>query len=797
MKKKGWIHLFLVCMLLISVNPLVSYAGDLSWPRGPSGPSPLETLGSNSSVTFVNDSGMITGGPIIDSTNIVPLLYYGNDISQDVTLGSDDPKQTQWKYTGGSVAGRVVRIKNVGYLNGKYLTVAMKVGAHANLNFVNGGIVPDQSGNLYPSSTSYDIWIEDEDGNQIKDEALTLMLPTNLVIPKAVGTQYRQYDYMSDGLVNIIVRNATESDAFSVNTLLFGQESYNYLENNSYQYQHQKSNLFVSQNNESQIVTQMNTLFKPAAGHLLIKAGVYNGTYPNGKYSNLKTDTIDSIQFFTDDNKFLIPLQYNLPSVIETYNEDTYQAKVKITQPVFEQSNDSFYPDSGLTVTTTVPEVVKVGLPLNDITVRDKDGNDLTSQVSLTTNPSGEITYTLSKSLLVSLKNNIITLEGTFELDTSAKAISDYANDGISRLPIIAQNSNQGNGVSEGEIQVKVPSPTGDPITQTVYQGVSTTDLNAKDFVGNLKSILSDDSLVVSFKEDKIFSNLGKDSVPIEIKSEYTGATAIIFVPINVEEAPRENANLIWQPSDTGEKNKLQNVDKSTMNTTLEQKLTWWTSLPDREYVISVRESTGKEIVTKELETNGLSVDTKIDASFDMPTDQLTYGNNEYLVGIYTKDVFGNATGAPLDTIDLTIYMDGSLQLVSVPSQLSWTNRLISKGTLDRDVGNTMEVKVVDTRNMPEDQKFWSVSAQAKIVDNQLIPFGLGWKKDESSELIPLKEKQQVLTKSEATQSQDIYSKKWDEKTGILLHSDNYLDIGNYSNKVVVNWNLYDTAIAE
>lgn len=260
---------------------------------------------------------------------------------------------------------------------------------------------------------------------------------------------------------------------------------------------------------------------------------------------------------------------------------------------------------------------------------------------------------------------------------------------------------------------------------------------------------------------------------------------------------PVDSAKLGWQSPEIDPKNKTQSVDKSTMPTTLNEVITWSTSVSDRNYVISVRDSTGKEINNKKLESNGSKVNTNISVSFDMPTAQLNYGNNDYQVGIYVVDAAGKATGNPLDSINLRIIMNGSLQLVSVPSNLSWTNRLISKGTLNRDAGNTMEVKVIDTRNISDDKKTWSVSAQTKTVDEQSIPFELDWKKDSSSPKKSLKEKQLVLTKTEATKVQDSYSKKWDEKTGVLLFSNNYLNIGDYSNKVIVNWSLYDTATAE
>ena len=801
MKKKSRIIVFFLTVstvvLIMITNSQIVFAGDTGYPNGVTGPSPLGTLGSNPNVTFVNNDGLILSGPRIEAKNIVPLIYYGNKLEDDVTVGHIDPKQPQSKYSKGDIiSGKIVRIKNVGYYNGDYLTIAMEIGAHARLNFVNGGIVPDQSFNYYPSSTSYEIWIEGSKGNKIDSEELTVMLPTNLAIPKITSTpQYRQYDYMNEGVSNLIVRKSTSNDLIACNNLLFGQTSINYYENG---YTYQKSNMFVSVNNISQIGVTMNTLYKPVSGHFVIKAGVYNGTYPNGKYSNSRTDSIDSIQFFTADNKFLLPLSYSEPSVIDTYNETTYQAEIDISQPVFEQGKDLFYPSDGLTVTTTIPEIVDRNSSNNHIMVKDKNGNDLTSQVSLKVENGGYISYKIPKSLLVSLGNNVITLTGMLDLPPSARAITSYSKDGIVTLPVTAQNSDSVNHESTGKAEVKVPVPTGTPITQTVYQGVQTENLDATQFVKDLKSSFSDDLVkVVGFEQNKIFSTVGNDTALVKIQSELTGAQAVITVPVIVQEKPKENALLTWQSSVTGSKDKKEIVDKSIMKETIEEKMTWETNLTNREYSISVRNLQGKEVAEKALETNGTKINEPIDISVDLPTNQLNYGNNQFVVGIYVKDESGKATGSPLDTITLTITVEGSLKIVSVPDTLNWTNRLVSRGILERDKGNTMEIKVVDTRNLSDNQKNWTVSAQSKLVTNQTVPFDLVWKKDSSSNISSLTEKQVVLTSSEAEKSQDFYSKKWDEETGVQLNAGNDLKEGNYSNKVVINWTLYNTAKIE
>lgn len=796
MKKIVWIYLFLLSICFIGILPQVSYAGNLIWPNGPTGPFPLGNLGSDTDVTFVNKNGEILSGPKLKQKHIIPLVYYGKDISKDIFL-------EDVAYNGGYISGGVVRIKNVGYFNGQHLVLAMKIGAHSKLkfDFDKGGFIPDQAMNLYPSSTFYDTWIEDNLRQEITDENLTFMLPTNLQIPKATGTQYRQYDYMSQGIVNLIILNSTDLDKEALTNLLFSKTSYNYLHKEDVDYETRKGYTFVASNNSNQILANMNMLYNPSQGHLLIKAGVFNGTYPNGRYSDLKSDTIDSIHFFTDDNKFLIPMQYNLPSVIDTFNENTYQAKINVVQPVILQSKDIFYPTSGLTVEIKGQDVIKNSTINNEFSFVDKDGIDLTKDITLKQDNNGNISYNISKELLKSLDNNTIQFTGTFDLDSSAKVISKYAMDGIVNLTITSKNSDSGTEFSSGTAKIKIPEPIGSPVAQTVYKGTSTADLDIRNLVENLKSPLSDDSIkIVGFKEQKVFSTLDNDTAIVVIKSELTGATAEISVPIIVVEKPKDTVYMQWKDASTDLKTKSQVVDKSMMGHMLKEDFSWSTNLPDRDYTLSVRsrKEPNEELYSEKLETNGLKVDTMIDSSFYLPTSLLNYGyeDNIFQVGIYLNDSEGRATGEPLYDLSLTINLQGSLQIVSIPKELRWTDRTITKGLLNRDTNDSMKIMVIDTRNIPDENKNWTVSAQTESVSGTVVPFGFQWKSDASTTAKNLAEKQTVLTKDTAEKSGDFYSKTWNEDTGILLYTENYLGIGDYSGKVNIIWNLYDTPTA-
>ncbi|WP_143140039.1 putative mucin/carbohydrate-binding domain-containing protein, partial [Enterococcus haemoperoxidus] len=81
--------------------------------------------------------------------------------------------------------------------------------------------------------------------------------------------------------------------------------------------------------------------------------------------------------------------------------------------------------------------------------------------------------------------------------------------------------------------------PTAQGVSQAVEIGSTFKELNASDFVKDLKSILPFDTIeVVGFKGEKTFDTLGKTKIEVTIKSQATNVLADIEVEVTVVENP-------------------------------------------------------------------------------------------------------------------------------------------------------------------------------------------------------------------------------------------------------------------
>lgn len=134
--------------------------------------------------------------------------------------------------------------------------------------------------------------------------------------------------------------------------------------------------------------------------------------------------------------------------------------------------------------------------------------------------------------------------------------------------------------------------------------------------------------------------------------------------------------------------------------------------------------------------------------------------------------------------IDVT---PGELNLISVPVSLKWTGRLISesKGVLPRDVENLMGFEVKDTRRGSQN---WQLTASVIGTTD----FSLVWKDEATGE--GALDGQVVWTNREEDAADHFYKKSWPEDTGVLLKSEKYLKIGDYSGELSIVWHLNDVA---
>ena len=323
------------------------------------------------------------------------------------------------------------------------------------------------------------------------------------------------------------------------------------------------------------------------------------------------------------------------------------------------------------------------------------------------------------------------------------------------------------------------PTPTGVAVPQTINKGTPLKQLNPNDFVKELKDEIG--SSVTAEKIENIdTSKLGNQTAKVTIKNRYK--STVVDVPVTI----RNVADLSWS-NQNKEITKAISVDKSDLGSYLEETLYWKSVYDNQKYQLVIKKE-NTQIATSQ--TSALTHEnTWGKETIKIPATSLNYGVNNFTIELYNSD----GSGEMIDQLSLKVTLAGSLKLTSIPSQLSWTNFTSgqTKGVLSRDKENPMTLSVVDTRNLAENQKNWSLRAKTQVIDSP--PFDLIWKDKVTDSGKVLSTEQIVLTKDTATKVNNTYEKTWNETTGVLLNSDTYLKVGNYSGKVIVNWNLYDT----
>lgn len=173
--------------------------------------------------------------------------------------------------------------------------------------------------------------------------------------------------------------------------------------------------------------------------------------------------------------------------------------------------------------------------------------------------------------------------------------------------------------------------------------------------------------------------------------------------------------------------------------------------------------------------------------NWHIPSDKIVPGMNEYTITM--------TRGDEVQTLNLTLNVTGKLSFETAPDILSWTGRKASesKGTLIRDSDNPMTLSVFDSR---EDTSTWSLYVQAELTE--ATPFDFVFKNDGSSTAQSImSDPVLVMRKGDVTSTDFMTTKTWNESEGVLLQSDNYMRVGDYSGKAVVKWNLYDTEVPE
>lgn len=737
-------------------------------------------------VSIVDDSGKLISGPELDiNSSIIPISYNGSFMVpgpnfKDIKVIYPNTEEAVGYpgYVNNDYVrlpkGTLLKVSNVSYYQGETLTMNVLPDKMFYLFSIDRKTLTIANGltgnNSEKASLKLEIWFEDSKGNKVIDPNLDFILPTYNTLMNTNSDYVETTIENKSGIKNMIFRKGNDQNFTKT-----------FLEDSNLPYS-------IKIINGYKAAFSTNTVSSFLENNLILSNESKIGKYPNGTPS---LQSAAAINFFGTTNVITVPLKLAAPDIIETQNDQSFKADIQVVQNLYQQSKDSFYPDS-VDLFIKMPEGIKTKENLANLSITDKDSNDIKKNIVPTSPTDGTLKFSVSNSQLKSFGNNFIKVAGEFDLIDQNNQLINYFNQdtGYFDLPIEAYNSDNDSLKSTGLAKVKMPAPKGEPVPTTVELDSNTKDLIASELVTNLSSVLTEDKIeVVGIKENQSFTSLGATNITVQIKSSKTGVLGEVVVPVTVIE--QEKAQLSWD-KDKKTITKTEKVDKSDLESSLEETLYWQAPYVNKKYQIIVKDNQNKVLESVSTQ-EAKDITTWNSQSINLPVSLLAYNDNNLVVEIYALDNNDKPKGTPLDTINLELTMMGSLKIKTIPAQLKWTDRTSdqSVGILARDSGNAMTLSVVDTRNLSENQKEWSL--RSKVTTTENVPLDLIWKDSGNSSGESLQQEQIVLTKEAATKDGDTYQKTWNENTGVLLSSADYLKVGDYSGKIIVNWNLYDT----
>jgi len=795
---------------LIFIFSLILFTNKTQAALNPEYPKPFY---ESENATYMNELGVIVGGPLLsEDIPLIPISYNGpstmtnktlKEIYSDVSVkwvengityeGTRYENFVNIKNGKGFPEGTEVTIQNVSSYKGHPMKIKVTADRPISVDFSMTGMpmsvlinsaASSYKGNAKEKDAELNLKFRffDYNDNEITDSNINYLLPSYSMLENRNSDFIEQTVYNSKGIDNVILEKPEKPNPT----------------------EHEVDNSFISEANwPNSFTVYTSTMNRYKKSYIMpftdnpLKVNVKSVVGKDPGQGTLSLMSRTGFSFFGANNIAAIPLVLDVPQVIDTKNDEELKAKLTVTQDVFEQSDVSFYPEE-FDISMEMSELIKTKNNIKNIKITDSDSTDIPDPNNLIKKESvkdGDIKIKFLRSHLEQLGNNVIKLDGDFEIADKGNTLINYFNKDTScfEFPIKAYNTYSDTKFGEGTAKVKMPAPTGKPVPTTVQKGSSSSELDPKKLVSDLSSILDVDVIEVLdiIGTPITFDSVDGQYVDVKIKSQQTGVEGTIRVPIDVtEELP---ADLSWA-KDEIKKTDSDTVDKSDIGDTYEKNVYWKAQLPDREYQIVAKDKNDKEIFSEKT-VKSINNTEWNSHTIKLPVSSLNYKTNDIKIDVYPID---KTTGKPnlkmKNTINLELILTGSLKLKTIPKSLNWTERVSgeTKGILSRDKDNAMTLSVVDTRNLEESQKTWSLRSKVTISEDDM-PFDLIWKKDKNTSGNSLKTEQVVLTKDNADKTDSIYKKTWDKDTGVLLSSNDYLKVGDYSGKIIVTWNLYDT----
>lgn len=193
------------------------------------------------------------------------------------------------------------------------------------------------------------------------------------------------------------------------------------------------------------------------------------------------------------------------------------------------------------------------------------------------------------------------------------------------------------------------------------------------------------------------------------------------------------------------------------------------------------------------LKNGSATTDTK-EKNMTIPTSLIKYGSNTLVLQL-TED---GSADAP-NQLSFVLNVQGSVQLSKFPTTLDWTNRTIgeTKGVMNRDKGNNLDLEVLDSRETPANDWYVSVSIDKLDSSAPLSDVDMIWK-DSAGKSTPIPESVpssglKIMDKLASVQNGFVNQMHLGNDEGVLLKSDKYLSIGKYDDAIKIRWTLNQT----
>ncbi|EOH96633.1 hypothetical protein UAW_01798, partial [Enterococcus haemoperoxidus ATCC BAA-382] len=243
--------------------------------------------------------------------------------------------------------------------------------------------------------------------------------------------------------------------------------------------------------------------------------------------------------------KINIPISYQSADIEGKVDKTDGKIKAEVHQFLPKQGSSKYYKPLSLDINLSK---YAAKLDENNTKIKitdDKTTTDWSKNVKETysVNEAGEqmVHLRISKEMLEQLGNQAGNVKANINIEvpmsSSADAsIMEYYDSDSSMFKLPAKVSNE-LGSNKSVSSVQMLKPTAQGVSQAVEIGSTFKELNASDFVKDLKSILLFDTIeVVGFKGEKTFDILGKTKIEVTIKSQATNVLADIEVEVTVVE---------------------------------------------------------------------------------------------------------------------------------------------------------------------------------------------------------------------------------------------------------------------